>query len=216
VNFKKVFIISLIVLTFLLSYFMFLTGFLSASTIMQILIASGWTAPLLYVSFHLFRPFSFLPSSLLVLAAGLAFDFWTGLLLSIFAFMLGSSIVYMIGIKWKGFGAFKEHLEKAKKVTRVLKGKNKFFLASICLMPVLPADLVSYASGAAGMKYLDFFVGKLLGSFPGLFLVFLSGSQIKSEQWMYMGLSLAGFVLLTTIIWIKKKEIFGSLELEKI
>ncbi|UMZ73787.1 TVP38/TMEM64 family protein [Natranaerofaba carboxydovora] len=211
---KKVIVLSFVVLIFSVSYYLFFSGFFSVDKLQNLLVAGGWIAPLIYLVLHAFRPFSFLPSSLLVLAGGLVFDFWWGVFLCILGFMVGSSLVYILGKRWGDLGTLnKKYTEKAKQLTRVLKGKSKYFLASICLIPLLPSDLVSYASGASEMNFFDFFGGKLLGSLPGLILVFLSGSQIKTGDWTYLIISVVGLVCLTVLVWFKKKDLASALEI---
>ena len=209
---KKVITFSVAVLIFSVSYYLFFSGFFSVNKLQHLLLAGGWIAPLIYLALHAFRPFSFLPSSLLVLAGGLVFDFWWGVFLCIFGFMVGSSLVYVLGKRWGDLGTLnKKYTEKAKQLTSVLKGKSKYFLASICLIPLLPSDLVSYASGASEMNFSEFFGGKLLGSMPGLILVFLSGNQIKTGDWTYLIASVLGLVILTILILLKKKDLASAL-----
>ena len=71
----------------------------------------------------------------------------------------------MLGERWK----------------RILAGVRKRGLLAVVtfrVLPLAPFTLVNLAAGASGIRFLDFFLGTLIGMIPGLVVMSIMGDRI--------------------------------------
>lgn len=178
---KKVFFLLPLLLIPALGAYFYLVGEINSELVYLLLTKVGNYAPLIYFFLHLARPASFIPSSLLVVGAGLVFDPVMGLILCFAGLLCAYTLVYIVGKKCGQSWLDIKYPEASKKLRNKLKTNNIFVLSTVRLIPVLPADLVSYTSGALGIRYLNFIIGTFLGSVPGTVLMFFAAAGIRME-----------------------------------
>ncbi|ACB84457.1 TVP38/TMEM64 family protein [Natranaerobius thermophilus] len=196
------------------SYYLYLNDIITAENIYLFLENYAYLAPLLYFLIHVIRPFTMLPSSILSVVAGLTFGSWIGFLICITGFLLGTSTAYIMGkvfqLKW-----LISRYPQSQQLIQVLKENstdNILLGISLRFVPIFPSDLVSFAFGVCKIRYREFALGTLIGSFPGLFMFYYAGIQFQQQSYFNLILILIAFVILTLIFWKKKqyyKEKFG-------
>ena len=123
-------------------------------------------APVVFLIFHIVASLTFLPRTLLGLAAGIVFGVWWGLLWSALGGVFGALAGFLVaryvhaGVfereRWARFTAMLERAERGGWRTVTL----------IRLVPVIPHSLVNYALGLTRLRLGDYALGSLLGQLP--------------------------------------------------
>jgi len=123
-------------------------------------------APLVFLGLHIVASLTFLPRTVLGLAAGIVFGVWWGLLWASLAGLLGALAGFLLarhihaGIfrrrRWNRFNAVLARAERG--------GWRAVTL--IRLVPVIPHSLANYALGLTRVRVGDYALGSLLGQLP--------------------------------------------------
>ncbi len=123
-------------------------------------------APLLYILVHVVVSLTFIPRSLIAVAAGVIWGVWWGSLLATLGCLAGASVGFLIArylndglirpSQLPGFGRFLESLERG----------GWRAVTMLRLVPVMPHTPVNYAFGLTSVGFLPYCVGTVLGSLP--------------------------------------------------
>ena len=162
-----------------LGLYLYLSGDLDSGVLQLILKKLGDYAPFIYILMHMLRPACLIPSSILVVAAGLVFEPLSGIILCFVGIMAASSVVYLIGKKYGQEWVNRKNPELSRSLYKKLNTTSIVILSSVRLIPVIPADFISYTSGALGIKYSYFIASTFIGSFPGTSLLFFAAAGIR-------------------------------------
>jgi len=182
------------------AYYSYLTDFLTPVLLTRLLGQWHRFSHVMVLGLHLVRPLTFLPTSLLVLLAGLYFDFWTGLVVSAVGGMLGMSFAYFLG-RALGHEWVQRKYPRKQHLIQSLAPSGWPFLAMVRMVPLFPADVVSFSCGACGIPFKMYFAGSSLGSLPGLIFVLTLGAGFRNgllTLLIPMGL---GVALLSYLAW---------------
>jgi len=127
---------------------------------------------------------------------------------SVFAFYAGRYggrpvVVKVIGKKWAA--------EMDAWITR--KGAKAILLTR--LVPVIPFDMVSYASGVTRIRFRDYFLATAVGALPRCLFLAYAGS-VAGGMLTALGTSIeivfaAGIVGLIALAWLERKGYIGDL-----
>jgi len=130
------------------------------------IIRSHPAAPIVFLALHIAASLTFLPRTLLGLAAGIVFGVWWGLLWTSLGGVLGAVAGFLIaryvhaGLfeqrRWARLSALVEFAERGGWRT----------VAAIRLVPVIPHSLANYALGLTRVKLRNYALGSLLGQLP--------------------------------------------------
>jgi uncharacterized membrane protein YdjX (TVP38/TMEM64 family) len=123
-------------------------------------------APLVFLALHIVASLTFVPRSLLGLAAGIVFGVWWGLLWAALGSVIGAVAGFLLAryihaamfdrARWTRFAAVLERAERGGWRTVTL----------IRLVPVIPHSLSNYALGLTRLRLGDYALGSLLGQLP--------------------------------------------------
>jgi uncharacterized membrane protein YdjX (TVP38/TMEM64 family) len=123
-------------------------------------------APLVFLALHLVASLTFVPRSLLGLAAGIVFGVWWGLFWAALGSVLGAIAGFLLAryvhsavfdrARWTRFSAILERAERG----------GWRMVTLIRLVPVIPHSLSNYALGLTRLKLGDYALGSLLGQLP--------------------------------------------------
>jgi len=123
-------------------------------------------APLVFLALHVVASLTFLPRTLLGIAAGIVFGVWWGLLWASLGGVIGAVAGFMIAryahaglferVRWTRLTALLERAERG--------GWRAVML--IRLVPVIPHSLTNYALGLTRVRLGDYALGSLLGQLP--------------------------------------------------
>jgi len=148
---------------------------------------NGFWGVIIYIILYAIRPLILFPSTVLTLAGGFVFGPVLGVLYTILASNISSTIAYFVG-HFFGEGMLKDDDEKTLKVSetfRVLQGyarrmrENSFETVMVMRFIFLPYDAVSYLAGFLRIKYLPFILATALGSIPGTMAFIGFGASIE-------------------------------------
>lgn len=137
---------------------------------------SQWLLPLLF-ALYLLRPFVGWPHSPFAVAVGFYFGLISGILVALVGLLLTSLPPFAIGRYLEAdagaFGRVSELGERFAETTGDLRA-----VAGARLLPV-PADLVSYGAGVAGVRTSTFVLGTVVGDLPWLVGLVFVGAQLE-------------------------------------
>lgn len=140
-----------------------------------------------------------IPNEIVPIVGGMAFGFWTALLFSLLARIIGSSINYFFGTKIRKVAYLK--LVKEADKERLEKYTEKIGWQAVFISRFLPStdtDLIAYAAGIAEMKYLPFIGASFLGMLvPVSAAIFVGASLLKSK---YLFFILAAFYVIGMLL----------------
>ncbi|QSS99186.1 TVP38/TMEM64 family protein [Pontibacillus sp. ALD_SL1] len=170
---------------------------------MTVLEASGFFAPLLFISFHLLRPLLFLPVAFICISGGILFGAVTGSIYSVIGVTLSSLLFYKMS-QW-----MPKTLQKLVKLKHKLFGKHSSFstsqIALLRLVPFIHFHLISLCIIEMSQGFKDYMKTSFYSNIP-LAVVYTSVGQWISRLSPFV---MAGFLLmlLTFIYLLRRKEI---------
>ena len=135
--------------------------------------------PLIYISLYSARPLILFPSTILTLAGGFVFGPFLGVLYTIIASNISSTIAFYVG-QYFGEGLLQDNGSGGllQNYARRMR-ENSFETVMIMRFIFLPYDMVSYLAGFLKIKYLPFILATALGSIPGTIAVVSFGASIE-------------------------------------
>lgn len=139
---------------------------------------------------------AFIPGEPIELAAGYAFGFWEGSLLTLAGFIIGSWLVFILvrrfGVKLVEVFFQKNKLDELKILNNPKKTKIIAFL--LMVIPGTPKDMLSYFAGLTKLTLGQWLVIVAVGRIPSLVTSSLTGSAAGQRNY-----TLSAVMLLITI-----------------
>jgi uncharacterized membrane protein YdjX (TVP38/TMEM64 family) len=208
---KKVMILLIILLSLIITYFIFFRG-LTPEALRNYIDNFGYLAPLIYILCFTLLPIAFFPVPVLALAAGLLFGFIPGTIYTMVGATLNSAIMFFMA-KVLAKDAVTSLLQKKlpEKWSSFLvdlddkKGFGVIFI--LRLIPAIPYNLINYGAGLTSIKFSNYMLATFLGILPGT-LVFLNiGNQALNIHDPAFIVSIVLLILLTIFSLILGKKI---------
>lgn len=146
---------------------------------------NGVWGALVYIVLYAVRPLILFPSTVLTLAGGFVFGPVLGVIYTVIASNISSTIAYYVG-RFFGEGMFGEETLKVSETFRVLEKyvkrmrENSFETVMIMRFIFLPYDAVSYLAGFLRINYLPFILATALGSIPGTMAFIGFGASVET------------------------------------
>jgi uncharacterized membrane protein YdjX (TVP38/TMEM64 family) len=169
------------------------------------LIRSLPAAPIAFIALHIVASLTFVPRSLLGVAAGLIFGIWWGLFWAALGSVVGAIAGFLLAryvhsslferARWSRFAGI---------LARADRGGWRM-VAIIRLVPVIPHSLSNYALGLTRLRLGDYALGSLLGQLPlTIAAVNLGAAGERAMQgaggWLWPTLVGLGALALTALI----------------
>lgn len=191
---------------------------LTPSSIRDYIQSFGSLAVVVYIIAYALNTISvFPPIAPLSLTAGLAFGTVLGAIYLEIGALIGTSITFMIS-RFLGRGLVEKMLKGKFKNLDEKLAKNGFTTVLFFrVIPLVPYEVLNYASGLSKIKFKDYFWATLLGIIPGVIIAaFFGGSlgEIKSFKDIFTTKFLLAVGLMILVIAIPlfyrifKKRIF--------
>jgi uncharacterized membrane protein YdjX (TVP38/TMEM64 family) len=189
-----------------------LTPFQAVQAMLDFFAGSLW-GPLIYIIAYAIRPLILFPSTLLTLAGGFVFGPVFGVLYTIVASNISSTIAFFVG-RYFGEGLFKDDGSSnlLQRYARRMR-ENSFETVMIMRFIFLPYDAVSYLAGFLRIHYWPFILATALGSIPGTLAFIGFGASIgrfdgstPTLNPITLSFSIAIFVLSIALSRIFKKK----------
>lgn len=201
----KIFI-SLIILVLILVIFSFVQkDMLNTNNLKNLILSSGYFAPIIYIIAFSLVPLTFFPDSLLAILGGTIFGLSKGFLYTSIGALIGGSISFFISrILGQSFIEKFEN-DKLRSIQNLLKENGFLMILLLRLIPLFPFDLISYGAGLTKISYKDFILGTLIGTIPGILVFVNLGAQWITFNKTSIYLSVSLFILFVVIsIFLKK------------
>jgi uncharacterized membrane protein YdjX (TVP38/TMEM64 family) len=142
---------------------------------------------------------AFIPGEPIELAAGYAFGFVEGSLLTLAGFVLGSGIVFVLvrrfGMKLVEVFFPQNKLNEIKFLKNPKKTKVITFL--LMLIPGTPKDMLSYFVGLTKLKLWEWLAIVAVGRLPSLLTSTITGAAAGEKNYLLSALSLGVTLLIT-------------------
>lgn len=139
----------------------------------------GRLAAIVYVVAYILNTISIMPPiAPLSLTAGLAFGSTWGAIYLMLAAMIGTSLTFMIS---RFFGrAIVDKIMKGKFKTLDEKLEKNGFMTILFfrVIPLVPYEVLNYASGLSKIRFKDYFLATFLGLIPGVVVAAFFGGSL--------------------------------------
>ena len=176
--------------------------------------ANSLWGPLIYILVYAIRPLILFPSTLLTLAGGFVFGPVLGVLYTIVASNISSTIAFFVG-RYFGEGLFKDDGSDGllQRYARRMR-ENSFETVMVMRFIFLPYDAVSYLAGFLRIRYWPFILATALGSIPGTLAFIGFGASIERFDGSLARLNpvILGFSIAIFIVSIALSRIFKKRE----
>lgn len=187
----------------------------SLQVVQQLLdfMTNGFWGPILYIVMYAMRPLILFPSTVLTLAGGFVYGPVLGVLYTVLASNISSTIAYFVG-HFFGEDMLKDDGSDGliQRYARRMR-ENSFETVMIMRFIFLPYDAVSYLAGFLRIKYWPFILATALGSIPGTMAFIGFGASIETFDGalprlnpVTLGFSVAIFVVSIILSRIFKKR----------
>jgi uncharacterized membrane protein YdjX (TVP38/TMEM64 family) len=124
-----------------------------------------WYGPVVIVLAYAIGCIFAVPASLFIIAAGVVWGWKLGGLYAMAGGMLGAIISYFIG-RFLGEGLLEKFGSAGRMVERQVAHAGLKTMIIVRLIPGPPFAVWNYGAGVAGVKFSDYFLGTLIGTFP--------------------------------------------------
>jgi uncharacterized membrane protein YdjX (TVP38/TMEM64 family) len=141
---------------------------------------NGVWGVLIYVVLYAVRPLILFPSTILTMAGGFVFGPMLGVLYTIIASNISSTIAYFVG-RFFGEGMLQDDGSDGwvQRYARRMR-ENSFETVMVMRFIFLPYDAVSYLAGFLKIRYWAFILATALGSIPGTIAFVGFGASIET------------------------------------
>lgn len=173
----------------------------------------GWYAPVLFILFHVFRQFVFIPPAAVCIAGGLLFGVFQGIIYSLIG-LAGASVLFYFLMK-----QIPEMMNKLSTLKRRLVGRFRDLtvtqVALLRLVPVIHYQLLSFCLYEKKSSFKDFMLTSFLANIPFVIFYTVFGEYVGNFDLltgiiMMMLLLLLAYLLREKIIFIKWREFFDT------
>lgn len=167
--------------------------------------ASGILGRLLFVGMVVLQVVvAFIPGEPIELAAGYAFGFWEGSLLTLAGFVLGSWLVFALvrrfGVKLVEVFFPQNKLNEIKFLQN--PKKTKVISLLLMLIPGTPKDMLSYFAGLTKLTTAQWLAIVTIGRLPSLITSTITGAAAGEQNYVLSGISLSVTLVITVLgIW---------------
>ncbi len=146
--------------------------------------ASGQSVLLGCVVLSILRPFTLLPSSVLIIVLTLLFpdQSWFVMVISLGGVVLSALLIYYF-FEFLGLGDFfeRKHARQVRWLERQMNQKGFWIVVGWSMFPFVPTDAICYVAGTLRMPVGKFAAGVALGELPIVaFYVFATGSFLAA------------------------------------
>jgi len=146
-------------------------------------------------------------ATLMTLAAGYLFGFWTGVVLISFASTIGATLACMVARTLLRDWVTTRFATQAERFNQGVKKDGAFFLFSLRLIPVVPFFVINLAMGLTAIRLRTFYWVSQVGMLAGTAVYVNAGTQLSQiEHFNVKGILtpnlIGAFVLLALFPWL--------------
>ncbi len=136
-----------------------------------------WYGPVVIVLAYAIGCIFAVPASLFIIASGVVWGWKLGGIYAMTGGMLGAVVSYFVG-RFLGEGLLEKFGGAGKMVERQVASAGLKTMLIVRLIPGPPFAVWNYGAGVAGVRFSDYFLGTLLGTFPAHMIFAYSADQL--------------------------------------
>lgn len=183
------------------------------SMLLVVIEAGGWYAPVIFILFHVFRQFVFVPPAVVCIAGGLIFGVVPGIVYSLLG-LSGASILFYLLVR-----QIPEMMNKLSRLKKRLVGRFRDLtvaqVALLRLVPVIHYQLLSFCLYERKSSFKDFMFASFLANIPFVIFYTIFGEYIGEFDTITGLILMSVFMLLAYLLrekitFIKWREFFES------
>ena len=166
-------------------------------------VGGEWWAPLAFILLYCLFNVLLIPATFLTLTAGVVWGWLGGGLWVLAASTVASAIPYFIARSGAGWVETKVR-KRAGSLYERLRREGFTTLLLMRLVPIIPYNVLNYASGLAGIRLRDYVLATFLGTIPGIFIFTYLADAISagliSPKQAFVRILIAGLLLATLVL----------------
>ncbi len=136
-----------------------------------------WGAVLVLAAFLIGGAIAF-PVNILILATAATFGPWLGAGYSAVGSLASALLMYSVGRRFGRESLTRLLGARAQRALGAVRHRGLLAVVTLRVLPVAPFTLVNLAAGASAIRFVDFFLGSLIGMLPGLLILSILGDRI--------------------------------------
>lgn len=185
-----------------------------AWSMLLIIVESGsWVAPVLFILFHVFRQFVFIPPAVVCVAGGLLFGIIPGIIYSLIGLTGASMLFYFLMKK------IPKTMQRLSRLKKRLVGRFRDLtvaqVALLRLIPVIHYQLLSFCLYERKKDFKEFMVASFLANIPFVIFFTLFGERVGNfdalaGSFLMIGLLLLAYLFREKSTFIKWREFFDT------
>lgn len=188
-----------------------LSTYLDVAQIMQRIqnIEDNPLAPFIILGLYLLGGLIAFPVLLLIIVTSLVFEPF-----SAFALAMGGSLMSGMMMFWIGSVLGRKFVravagKRINRLSRNLARQGLLTIVVLRIVPIAPYSIVNLVAGASHIRFRDFFIGTVIGMFPGIFGITLFTGSLKQfilEPTAFNIAILAGSIIIAAaiLVWLMK------------
>lgn len=180
---------------------------IDAQVIKNFILSFGLWSPIIFFFIYTIGPVVFFPTSILSLAAGIAYGVWPGALYILFGATGAAATGYLMA-RYFGDSVLKFHSFKwSDQVFEKVDERGFLYVLILRLIPLMGFDILSYISGIARVRFKSFILATALGIIPGTLAYAFLGSSIESGETSTIIMAVIIFVVLIALTYLFRNRV---------
>lgn len=155
-------------------------------------IAKFWWAPLAYIGIYVSGTLVAAPGLLLTILGGLTFGTVNGAIYVFIGANLGANLTFGLARKLGRDYVARKVKGRIDTLDRLIRNQGLLRVLQLRLIPMVPFNMLNYAFGLSGVRYVHYLLGTLFGMIPGILVyvyasaalaqLYFSGSGVQNES----------------------------------
>ncbi|MBS8265160.1 TVP38/TMEM64 family protein [Mesobacillus boroniphilus] len=183
------------------------------SMLLIVVESGGWYAPVVFILFHVFRQFVFVPPAVVCIAGGLMFGVVPGIVYSLLG-LSGASILFYFLMR-----QIPEMMNKLSRLKKRLVGRFRDLTVAqvslLRLVPVIHYQLLSFCLYERKSSFKDFMFASFLANIPFVIFYTIFGEYVGEFDsltgiFLMIVFLLLAYLLREKITFIKWREFFDT------
>jgi len=157
-----------------------------------------WYGPAVLVLAYAIGCIFAVPASIFIIASGVVWGWKLGGMYAMMGGMLGAVISYFVG-RFLGEGLLQKFGSAGRMVERQISSAGLKTMVIVRLIPGPPFAVWNYGAGVAGVKFSNYYLGTLLGTFPA-HMIFAYSADALFNGTMTQGDAVRRLVIVTGLL----------------
>ena len=171
----------------------------NVEALQQKLYEFGGLAPLIFLIGGAFVITLGVPRAVVSILGGLVFGLFWGILMALFAALLGSTIIFLL-TKWLGRPLFKQKVGEYLKVIENHTKTDGFLMVLIMRQLPLTSLLINVLIGLTSISMGIFLLGSIVGLLPEIIIFVLFGSSLQESFVLRVSIASTLWIILILVI----------------